>query len=148
MSWVMNIRLLFRWLAWLFALAIAVVTLVPIELRPVTAAPASWERFAAFMAIGALFCLGYPQHWWRMVGLVLGLVGLFELLQHISPSRHGRLPDSLVKAAGALLGTGLAVGVELILGRLRTSSRLRRDPRTFSPETENELVARARVRNR
>jgi hypothetical protein len=46
---------------WLLVLAIAVVTLVLIELRPVTAAHANGERFAAFMAVGALFCLGYPS---------------------------------------------------------------------------------------
>src|SRR6478735_5624462 len=89
---VMTLRLLSQWLAWLLVLAIAVFTLSPIELRPVTAAPANWERFTTFMAIGALLCLGYPQHRWRMVGLVIGLAGLLEVLQHVSPSRHGRLP--------------------------------------------------------
>ena len=49
---VMTIRLLSQWLAWLLVLAIAAFTLSPIELRPMTAAPANWERFAAFMAIG------------------------------------------------------------------------------------------------
>ena len=78
---VMTIRLLSQWLAWLLVLAIAVFTLSPIELRPVTAAPANWERFTTFMAIGALLCLGYPQHRWRMVGLVIGLAGLLEVLQ-------------------------------------------------------------------
>jgi VanZ family protein len=148
MSLVMTIRLLSRWLAWLLVLAIAVVTLVPVELRPVTAAPANWERFAAFMAVGALFCLGYPKHRWRMVGLVVALAGLLELLQHVSPSRHGRLPDGLVKAAGALLGIGLAVAAEPIFWRFKTSSRSRQDPRATSPGPENEMVARARVRNR
>ncbi|MGF9759477.1 VanZ family protein [Microvirga sp. 0TCS3.31] len=144
----MTIRLLSRWLACLLVLAIAVVTLAPIGLRPVTAAPANWERFAAFMAVGALFCVGYRHHRWRIVGLVIGLAGLLELLQHVSPSRHGRLPDGLVKAAGALLGIGLAVAAEPIFSRLRTSSRSRQYPRTTSSGTENELVARARVRNR
>jgi drug/metabolite transporter (DMT)-like permease len=125
----MTIRLLSRWLSWMLVLAIAVVTLAPIELRPVTAASANWERSAAFMALGALFCLGYPRHRWRIVGLVIALAGLLELLQHMSPSRHGRLPDGLVKAAGALLGVALAVSAERIFGRLRTSSGPRRDPR-------------------
>jgi hypothetical protein len=48
----MTLRLLSQWLAWLLVLAIAVFTLSPIELRPVTAAPANWERFTTFMAIG------------------------------------------------------------------------------------------------
>jgi VanZ family protein len=141
-------RLLSRWLAWLLVLAIAVFTLSPIELRPVTAAPANWERFAAFMAIGALFCLGYPRHRWPIVGLVIALAGLLEVLQHVSPSRHGRLPDGMVKAAGALLGIGLAVVAERALGWLRTSSRPRRGLRATTPGPETERLARVRVRNR
>lgn len=144
----MTLRLLSRWLAWLLVLAVAVFTLAPIELRPVTAAPANWERVAAFMAIGVLFCLGYPHHRWHIVGLVIGLAGLLEVLQHVSPSRHGRLPDGLVKAAGALLGIGLAVGAERILGRLRASARPRRDPRANPLGTENEPLASVRIRNR
>ncbi len=52
----------FRWAAWLLVLAIAVFTLPPIELRPVTTAPADLEWFVAFPEIGAAFCFGYPQH--------------------------------------------------------------------------------------
>ena len=144
----MTIRLLSRWLAWLLVLAVAVFTLAPIGLRPVTAAPANWERFAAFMAIGALFCLGYPQHRWRMVGLVIALAGLLEVLQHVSPSRHGRLPDGLVKAAGALLGAGFAVAVERVLPRLRASSRSRQDPQVISPGPDTGPLVRVRVRNK
>ncbi len=144
----MSLRLLSRWLAWLLVLAVAVVTLAPIELRPVTAAPANWERLAAFVAMGALFCLGYPRHRWRMVGLVVALAGLLEVLQHVSPSRHGRLPDGMVKAAGALLGIGIAVVAERALRWLRTSSRLRRDPRGTTPGPEAEPLARVRIRNR
>jgi hypothetical protein len=141
-------RLLSRRLAWLLVLAIAVFTLAPIELRPVTAAPANWERFAAFMVMGFLFCLGYPRHRWRIVGLVIALAGLLEVLQHVSPSRHGRLPDGFVKAAGALLGIGLAVTAERTLEWLRASSRPRRVPGTISPGPECEPLARVRVRNR
>ncbi|WP_201863943.1 VanZ family protein [Microvirga soli] len=143
----MSLRLLSRRLAWLLVLAVAVFTLAPIELRPVTAAPAVWERFAAFVVIGVLFCLGYPHHQWRMVGLAIGLAGLLEVLQHMSPNRHGRLPDGLVKAAGALLGVGLAVAAERIFGRLRANSRPRSDPHTTSLGPQSEPLARVRVRN-
>jgi VanZ family protein len=141
---VMTIRFLSQRPAWLLVLAIAVLTLSPIELRPVTAAPANWERFAAFMAIGALFCLGYPRHRLRIVWLVVGLAGLLEVLQHVSPSRHGRLPDGLVKAAGALLGVGVAVAAERMLERLRTRSRPGRDPRApFLAQRTDRLPAPA-----
>src|SRR5215217_6769751 len=66
------LRVVARWAAWLLVGAVAIVTLAPIELRPVTAAPANWERFAAFATMGALFCLGYPHHRLRIVGLVIG----------------------------------------------------------------------------
>jgi VanZ family protein len=97
-----------RWVAWLLVLAIAVFTLAPIELRPVTGAPVSLERFAAFAAIGAAFCLGYPKHRLSILVLLVGIVGLLEVAQNFVPGRHGRLPDSMVKASGALLGAAFA----------------------------------------
>jgi len=136
----MIIRLLSRWLAWLLVLAVAVFTLAPIELRPVTTAPADWERFAAFIAIGALFCLGYPGHRWRIVGLVIGLAGLLEVLQHVSPSRHGRLSDGVVKAAGALVGIMAGVGAEYIFGWARAILTVSRD-RAAGPERERTSQA-------
>jgi apolipoprotein N-acyltransferase len=113
-----------RWAAWLLVGAIVVFTLSPIGLRPVTGAPANWERFAAFAAIGALFCLGYPQHRVRVVWLVIGAAGLLEMLQHLNPSRHGRVPDGAVKAAGALSGVVLVVLAERILEWLRHATSL------------------------
>lgn len=122
----LNIRQLARWAAWLLVGAIAVVTLAPIELRPVSAAPANWERFAAFTAMGALFCLGYPHQRWRIVGLVIGLAGALEVLQHLNPSRHGRLPDGTIKAAGALWGIVLVVIAERTLERFKGALSLAR----------------------
>jgi VanZ family protein len=98
----------FRWVAWLLVCAIAVFTLAPIQFRPVTAAPVSLERFAAFAAIGATFCLGYPKHRLHILVLLIGIVGFLELAQNHVPGRHGRLPDGLVKASGALLGAAFA----------------------------------------
>jgi VanZ family protein len=104
----MTLTFFFRWLAWLLVLAITVFTLAPIELRPTTAAPVSLERFAAFAIIGAAFCFGYPKHRLSIVMLLIGIVGLLEASQNLVPGRHGRLPDGLIKASGALLGAALA----------------------------------------
>jgi VanZ family protein len=98
----------FRWVAWLLVLAITVFTLSPIELRPVTQAPVSLERFAAFAIIGAAFCLGYPKQRFGILILLIGLVGLLEVAQNYVPGRHGRLPDGLVKASGVFLGVTFA----------------------------------------
>jgi VanZ family protein len=81
---------------------------VPSDIRPVTAAPISLERFTAFAAIGASFCLGYPKHRLPILVLLLEIVGLLEVTQNYVPGRHGRLPDGLVKATGALLGVAFA----------------------------------------
>ncbi|MEZ0171244.1 VanZ family protein [Microvirga sp. TS319] len=108
----MTPKTFFRWVAWLLILAIAVFTLAPIEFRPVTGAPVNLERFAAFAVIGAALCLGYPKHRVPILVLLLGLVGLLEVAQNHVPGRHGRLPDGLVKASGALLGIAFAMLIE------------------------------------
>ncbi|WP_192926427.1 hypothetical protein [Microvirga tunisiensis] len=107
----MTPKVFFRWVAWLLILAIAVFTLAPIALRPVTGAPVSLERFVAFAAIGAAFCLGYPKHRLYIVVLLVGIVGFLEIAQNVVPGRHGRLPDGLVKTSGALLGAAFVMFV-------------------------------------
>jgi VanZ family protein len=107
----MTPKVFFRWVAWLLVLAIAAFTLAPIALRPGTGAPVSLERFAAFAAIGAAFCLGYPKHRLSILMLLVGIIGLLEIAQNIIPGRHGRLPDGLMKASGALLGAAFATFV-------------------------------------
>jgi VanZ family protein len=124
MSLVMTLRLLSRWLAWLLVLAIAVFTLAPVELRPVTIVPANWERFAAYAAMGVAFCLACPQHWLRVVLLVIGMVGMLEVMQNLSPGRQGRLPNGIVKASGALLRVAIGVTVQWMLERIGRSSSL------------------------
>ena len=108
----------FRWIAWLLLLGIAVFTLAPIEFRPLTAAPVSLERFTAFAAIGATFCLGYPKHRLPILVLLLGIVGFLEVAQNYFSGRHGRLPDGLVKASGALLGAAFAAFISRYGGLL------------------------------
>jgi hypothetical protein len=116
----MTTKAFFRWTAWLLVLAIALFTLVPISLRPISGAPVNLERFAAFAVIGVCFGLGYPKHRLAILLVVIGIVGALELAQHLVPSRHGRLPDGIVKVAGALLGLAAAA----------ISPRRKVDPRT------------------
>jgi hypothetical protein len=100
----MTAKVFFHSVAWLLVFAVAVFTLSSIELRPITAAPANLERFAAFAVIGAAFCLGYPKHRRSILLLLIGIVGLLEASQNIVTGRHGRPPDGMAKASGALLG--------------------------------------------
>jgi uncharacterized protein YqgC (DUF456 family) len=103
---------IFRGIAWLLVLAVAVMTLSPISQRPVTAAPADFERFLAFAMVGGAFCLGYPKHRIGVILLVIALVGVLELAQDLVPGRHGRLQDAALKAAGALFGIAIGMFID------------------------------------
>ncbi|MEA1834268.1 VanZ family protein [Methylobacterium durans] len=96
-----------RALSWLMLAALVVVTVAPIGYRPVSAAPISVERCGAFALLGFLFAFGYPRWRWQVFVLTLAAAGLLEILQMLQPTRHGRVADFAVKAAGCGLG-GLA----------------------------------------
>lgn len=107
-----------RLLGWLLLAALAFATLAPIGLRPISGAPVSLERFGAFAAVGLLFALGHPRRPWQVLALVIVAAAGLEALQLIDPTRHGRLGDFLVKAAGS--GLGVAVGLAITSVRNRT----------------------------
>lgn len=120
----MTPKIFFRWVAWLLVAVVAFSTLAPIGLRPMTMAPANLERFVAFAVIGAVFCLGYPKHRFVVLVLLFGIVGLLEVAQTLVPSRHGRVPDGMVKASGAVLGVAFAA----FLARTKRPSERGRAP--------------------
>jgi VanZ family protein len=93
--------------AWALLAFITYATLSPIQARPTSPVPASVEHFAAFAALGILFCLAYPKHTALACALVFGSAALLEIAQLLTPDRHARLADALLKlAAGA---SGIAV---------------------------------------
>lgn len=94
-------------LAWLLLLTLAVVTVGPIEFRPISPLPVQIERATALAIIGFVFALAYPRHI-VLVGLILfAVTAVFEALQVLEPSRHGRVVDLAVKLVGAAIGLGL-----------------------------------------
>lgn len=94
-------------LAWLTLVLIIFATLSPIGLRP-HLGDVSVERFLAFAAVGLLFGVAYPRHSLLIALLVGGTAIGLELLQHLTPDRHGEVPDALVKVAGAVTGAMLS----------------------------------------
>ncbi|MEL6062222.1 MULTISPECIES: hypothetical protein [unclassified Methylobacterium] len=116
---------LVRIAAWLLVAFIAVVTLVPIGLRPVVTANPSIERIAAYALAGLLMMVGYPRRWLQiLIGSIL-LAGGLEAAQTLTSTRHGRFDDFLVKAGAALAGAvaGLAIGTLAARRPTRLSDR-------------------------
>jgi VanZ family protein len=94
--------------AWACLAFIAYATLSPIHDRPSLPTSVSFERLAAFAFLGTLFCLTYPRQLILVCLIVLGSAVVLELAQQLTPDRHGRVQDAIVKLAGGIVG--IAIG--------------------------------------
>lgn len=100
-----------RLLGWLALATLVFVTLAPIGLRPVSGAPVGLERLGAFAGLGVLFAFGYPKHPLQVLALVLVAAAGLEAFQLLEATRHGRMADFLMKAAGGTLGVSVGTGL-------------------------------------
>jgi VanZ family protein len=99
---------------WLALAFIVYATLSPIEHRPVVT-NIQLEHFAAFALLGLAFALAYPNRALLLAAIIVsGAFGL-EALQLLTPDRHARLIDALVKAAGSACGIGFGQLGQLFL---------------------------------
>lgn len=78
-------------------------TLSPLGLRPHMGG-ATVERFGAFGLIGFALGMTFPRRFWLVLGIVIVTALGLELLQLLTPDRHGRLIDAWVKLAGGVAG--------------------------------------------
>ena len=113
----MSLSLFLKIIAWLLLLGLVVVTIGPIEWRPISPLPVQLERATALMTIGFAFALAYPRHFVLVAVLLIGATALLELTQVFEPSRHGRWRDLGVKACGGLVGLTSGYGVERLRGK-------------------------------
>jgi hypothetical protein len=90
--------------AWVLLAFIAYATISPIQDRPSLPMPSSFEHLAAFAVLGALFCLAYPRHIALVCLIVLGSAVVLEIMQLLTPDRHGRIQDATEKMAGGAMG--------------------------------------------
>jgi hypothetical protein len=104
---------------WLALAFIAYATLSPIDARPVLAGP-QLEHFAAFALVGLAFAVAYPNRVVFVVVIVVGAAVGLEALQLLTPDRHGRVIDALVKALGGIFGIS-AGQLVLFLMRLKSA---------------------------
>ncbi|ESZ67721.1 antibiotic resistance protein VanZ [Mesorhizobium sp. L103C119B0] len=93
-----------RTAAWLTFIAIVVVTIDPIGLRPISGFGPEPERIAAFLAFGLLLGLAYHRNWLLTLCLVVAAAFGIEALQLLSPTRHPAVDDAVVKAAAGVAG--------------------------------------------
>jgi VanZ family protein len=95
--------------AWSVLTLIILATLSPIQMRPGDIFSVDLDRALAFGLLSGLFMIAYPR-----LALIVGVfvvlsAGLIESLQLLSPTRHARLDDALVKAGGAVVGMCIAL---------------------------------------
>jgi VanZ family protein len=107
---------------WLALAFIVYATLSPIQDRPVVAGP-QFEHFAAFALTGLAFALAYPNRILLVVAIVVGSAIGLEALQLLTPDRHGRVLDALVKAAGGICGISAGQLMSFLLRTRITSIR-------------------------
>ena len=99
---------------WLALAFVVYATLSPIYDRPVIAPP-QVEHFAAFAVVGLAFGLAHPKRVFLVASIILISAFGLEALQLLTPDRHARLLDALVKAAGGVCGIGIGQLTELFL---------------------------------
>ena len=117
-------RRIFLISGWLLASAITVLSLVPPQYRPVTAAAHNVEHLAIFLSVGIAFGAGYPDRPWAVVIGLASFSGAIEIAQLWVPGRHARLIDFLVDATAALIGVSLIRVVVRLRGTGKKSSWL------------------------
>lgn len=118
----MTIRSLFRAAAWAALFVLVIVTISPIDWRPHTVTVVGLDRAAAFALAGAIFAVAYPRRWISLALFLIAAAFFIEMLQWISPTRHARFSDAVVKSLGSVVG--LVIGkLALVVRRRWTASR-------------------------
>jgi len=105
--------------AWALLAFITYATLSPIQARPTLPIPSSVEHFAAFAALGGLFCLAYPKHTVLVCALVFGSAALLEVAQLFTPDRHAHFVDAMEKLAGGTFGITILTAVRRLVFSIR-----------------------------
>ena len=94
--------------AWLLALAILVLSVGPLWLRPQTGIPHTFEHFGIFAPTAFIFGVAYARRYSVIaIGLVI-FAGAIETLQLFVPGRHARLSDFVVDVLAFFYGIAAA----------------------------------------
>jgi VanZ like family len=97
--------------AWILAIAIIVLSIVPGDLRPETELPHFLEHFLVFFITGIAFGLGYRRNLGLLASFLFLFAGLVEIAQLFQAGRHARISDFLIDTFALWLGL---IGVSLV----------------------------------
>ncbi|MGY3560506.1 VanZ family protein [Bradyrhizobium sp. USDA 4463] len=78
---------------------------------------ATWahlEHAIAFLTLGSLFALAYPRRTGMVCMIVIGSAIIFELLQTLTPDRHGTVFDASEKIVAGCAGIAAVRLVQLV----------------------------------
>ena len=114
-----------RIFAWLQALAIIGLSVVPASDRPVIGLGQIAGHFLAFAAVAATFAFGYSLSLRYLLATAFVFCGGVELMQIPLPTRHARLSDFIVDVFAAFVAIVLIVYCRAKLGRSQAFSRPR-----------------------
>ena len=101
-----NVKI-FRWLAWIAVIAVAVLSLVPGEFRPHVTTSNYIEHFAAYFLTSAVVALAYRATIQSVLAIMFFLVtyaGLLETAQLWIPGREARFTDFVASTLGVVAG--------------------------------------------
>ncbi|MFL5238681.1 MAG: VanZ family protein [Rhizomicrobium sp.] len=106
-----------RLVAWLLAAAVTFVTLGPQDVRPHPIFGQHADHALAFLLVGTVFGLAYPQRRWTASVVAVASIGLLEIMQLWVPGRHARFGDFMVDALSACVGFALSAAVDWMMAQ-------------------------------
>lgn len=95
-------------MAWLLALAVLVLSVVPAKWRPETGIPHDIEHFGIFLATGFAFGLGYARRYAALAIVMLIFAAAIETAQLFAPGRYALLTDFFLNALALFYGLAAA----------------------------------------
>jgi VanZ family protein len=120
--------------AWVAVIAIAYATLThvgfvyaiyfklaPYLMRPAMQTYAHFEHVVAFACLGALFGFAYPKRPILVCVIVFGTAALLEIMQTMTPDRHGTWIDASEKMAGGGIGVWLVETIQYLRAKQKIS---------------------------
>jgi uncharacterized membrane protein YgdD (TMEM256/DUF423 family) len=119
--WASRAYQLFSWAA---IAGIAILSLVPGELRPQTGVSHYFEHFIAYSITAVALTLAYRDRIGAL-GLLVGIVlyaGTLETLQLWVPGRAARISDFGASSLGGLVGIGLVLLAQRMARRTQTTN--------------------------